>query len=145
MINTRKSGGALCFAGLLCAGANAWAGFYVEDTPHAQLPTAPSIAPVVASRAAISPIGPMIATCEFAIQQSDETVENALKRWAASAGWQPPQWNYRTVYSDYLSEFCGDGGFEGAVDRLMAAENAAGIPLFATFHTNRVVVIDGGK
>lgn len=83
--------------------------------------------------------------CEFKIQASDDTLETALRRWSQASGWQSPQWNFRTVYVDYRADFCGDGGFEGAVDRLMAAENAAGIPLFATYHTNNVVVIDGGK
>ena len=148
MMSKRKAGaGVMILGGLLFACPSAWAGFFVEAAPKGQPQQqvgAQAKAPV--EEQARRNVEPAKAnTCEFSIQQGDETVENALKRWAMIAGWQPPQWNYRTVYADYQSDFCTDGGFEGAVDLLMAAENAAGIPLFATFHSNRVVVIEGGK
>jgi len=136
-----KSVVGMAFAAMICVSANAFAGFFLDE----------GVSVPVVSRAEVGakPGGQDVNTkapvCEFSIIAGDDTLEAAIKRWALASGWQAPQWNYRTVYVDYYSSFCGDGGFEGAVDRVMTAENAAGIPLFATFHSNRVVVIDGGK
>jgi len=138
--------GFLYFAAVLAA-ASAQAGFFLEEGTS---PTAPA-KPAVSDTTRQSPAAPVLeakakpVTCEFSVLEGDDTLEAAIKRWALASGWQAPQWNYRTVYVDYHSAFCGEGGFEGAVDRVMAAENSVGIPLFATFHSNRVVVIDGGK
>ncbi|MEW4339640.1 TcpQ domain-containing protein [Chromobacterium vaccinii] len=80
-------------------------------------------------------------TCDFEVMPSDETLQKSLERWSKKAGWQSPKWQFRTVYVDYYANFCGPGGIEGAVDRLMAAMNASAINTFANYYDNNVIEI----
>lgn len=84
-------------------------------------------------------------TCEFSVKASDETLQSSLNRWAKAAGWQSVAWNYPEVFVDYNASFCGEGGFQGAVERLMEAQNRAGVPLFARIYSNNVVEIVGAQ
>lgn len=88
---------------------------------------------------------PAYNSCQFEVRHGDDTLLSVLSRWAKSAGWQEPQWTYKTVYVDFYATFCGEGGFKGAVERLVAAENQAGVPLFANFYSNNVVVIESNQ